>query len=212
MPSAHKPLKKYCTTREAAEILGISLKTAQLWSENGLLEAWRTEGGHRRIYRDSVERLLFHGQSEIRPREPSVEAAGQGTFRILLVEENEALRDLHAQRLRNGRVKPEVSVAAGGMEALLALGGKAPDLLITDVQLSDLDGFHMVRVLRARPGFSRMAIAVVTDVSTTVMQARGDLPADVRIIAKSLPFAEIERYTEEVAMATGRVSRPPPPR
>ena len=44
----------YCTTREAAELLGVSLTTAQLWVESGLLEAWKTEGGHRRIHRTSV--------------------------------------------------------------------------------------------------------------------------------------------------------------
>jgi excisionase family DNA binding protein len=31
-------------TREAARMLGISLRTAQLWVENGTLEAWKTEG------------------------------------------------------------------------------------------------------------------------------------------------------------------------
>gem|GEM_PF-6334869 len=30
----------YCTTREAAQLLGISLRTAQLWVENGQLDAW----------------------------------------------------------------------------------------------------------------------------------------------------------------------------
>ena len=50
--------KSFCTTREAAEILGISLRTAQLWVESGQLEAWKTEGGHRRIARVSIERLL----------------------------------------------------------------------------------------------------------------------------------------------------------
>ena len=58
MTKEPKVQRKFCTTREAAEILGVSLKTAQLWSESGLLEAWRTDGGHRRIFRSSVERLL----------------------------------------------------------------------------------------------------------------------------------------------------------
>ena len=50
--------KTFCTTREAAQMLGVSLRTAQLWAESGLLEAWKTDGGHRRISRHSVERLL----------------------------------------------------------------------------------------------------------------------------------------------------------
>ena len=43
-----------CTTREAAEALGICVRTAQLWVEQGRLRAWKTPGGHRRILRESV--------------------------------------------------------------------------------------------------------------------------------------------------------------
>ncbi len=50
--------KTFCTTQEAAKLLSVSLRTAQLWVESGLLEAWKTEGGHRRISRQSIESLL----------------------------------------------------------------------------------------------------------------------------------------------------------
>ena len=46
------------STREAAQLLGISLRTAQLWVESGVLRAWKTAGGHRRILRASVEAVL----------------------------------------------------------------------------------------------------------------------------------------------------------
>jgi excisionase family DNA binding protein len=58
MSAQEKVQKTFCTTREAAKLLGVSLRTAQLWSESGLLEAWKTAGGHRRITRDSIECLL----------------------------------------------------------------------------------------------------------------------------------------------------------
>ena len=58
-----------CTTRQAAEALGVALRTAQLWTESGRLRAWKTEGGHRRILVSSVKELLTArdccGQSEL---------------------------------------------------------------------------------------------------------------------------------------------------
>ena len=33
------------STREAAEQLGVALRTVQLWVENGVLPAWKTAGG-----------------------------------------------------------------------------------------------------------------------------------------------------------------------
>jgi excisionase family DNA binding protein len=46
------------TTREAGELLGIAVSTAQQWIETGLLPAWRTPGGHRRVRLSDVSALL----------------------------------------------------------------------------------------------------------------------------------------------------------
>jgi len=46
------------TTRQAAQLLGIAVSTAQLWIENGVLPAWKTPGGHRRIRLSDVSGLL----------------------------------------------------------------------------------------------------------------------------------------------------------
>ena len=46
------------TTREAATLLGIAVSTAQQWIENGVLPAWKTPGGHRRVRLSAVSALL----------------------------------------------------------------------------------------------------------------------------------------------------------
>ena len=46
------------TTREAARLLGIAVSTAQKWIENGVLPAWKTPGGHRRVRLSAVSALL----------------------------------------------------------------------------------------------------------------------------------------------------------
>ena len=50
-----------CTTREAARRLGVSLRTVQLWTESGVLDAWKTPGGHRRVLNSAVDRLIGAG-------------------------------------------------------------------------------------------------------------------------------------------------------
>ncbi|MGE5467624.1 MAG: EAL domain-containing protein [Ignavibacteria bacterium] len=47
-------MSEICSTREAAELLGVSLRTVQLWVDSGILKAWKTAGGHRRISLESV--------------------------------------------------------------------------------------------------------------------------------------------------------------
>lgn len=46
------------TTRDAAELLGVSVSTAQKWIEGGALPSWKTPGGHRRMRRSAVLALL----------------------------------------------------------------------------------------------------------------------------------------------------------
>ncbi|MFC5459411.1 helix-turn-helix domain-containing protein [Massilia niabensis] len=58
-PSCHgEPGDPVLTTREAARLLGIAVSTAQLWIENGVLPAWKTPGGHRRVRLSDVSALL----------------------------------------------------------------------------------------------------------------------------------------------------------
>ena len=76
----------FITTREAARRLGVSLRTAQLWTENGLLDAWKTEGGHRRIRAESVDRVMrqipWHFHAHARP-EGAFFGPGGGPHRLL---------------------------------------------------------------------------------------------------------------------------------
>ncbi|SDO81047.1 DNA binding domain-containing protein, excisionase family [Ralstonia sp. 25mfcol4.1] len=50
--------KPYYSTRTAAKLLNVSLGTVQKMVERGELGAWKTNGGHRRIHKETVHRLL----------------------------------------------------------------------------------------------------------------------------------------------------------
>lgn len=53
----HDLADPFLTTREAALLLGVSLRSVQLWEEAGALPAGRTTGGHRRIRTSDVHAL-----------------------------------------------------------------------------------------------------------------------------------------------------------
>ncbi len=72
--------EEVCSTREAAEILGVSLRTIQVWVDNGILDAWKTAGGHRRVTLRSVRRVMDGQYPDSGPRsdaEPDVLLAYQ---------------------------------------------------------------------------------------------------------------------------------------
>ena len=61
-----------------------------------------------------------------------------------------------------------VSKAAGGAEALAALGEEAFDLVLTDIQMPGMTGTEMLQNLRAAPGPNRdvPVIALTADVTS----------------------------------------------
>lgn len=62
------------TTREAAALLGVAVSTAQVWMEGGALPTWKTPGGHRRVRRSAVLRLLRQHAEELSTAGPAVVA------------------------------------------------------------------------------------------------------------------------------------------
>jgi len=197
--------KSFCTTREAAEILGISLRTAQLWVESGLLEAWKTEGGHRRIARASIERLLANppGPAATPDRAGAghapLVAPHQGAFQILVVEDQEDLLKLYRINLALWPLKPRLITASNGFEALIKIGNERPDLLVADLFMPDFDGFMMLKTIRSVPEYCDLPIIVVTGLSPADIAARGELPEDIPVFPKPIPFAQLQRVTDEFA-------------
>lgn len=193
-------VKTFCTTREAAGLLGVSLSTAQNWAESGLLNSWKTEGGHRRISRDSVMKLLADPLVVPAAKAGRAEGAEEvGRLRILVVEDDEALRRIYEIRLSNWAIAPIVETAADGFDGLVKIGLRRPDLLISDLQMPHIDGFQMIRSLRCMSDCASMKIVVVTGISTNEVEVAGGLPPEVPVFSKPVPFLQIERIAQELA-------------
>jgi excisionase family DNA binding protein len=201
MPS-HVIERSFCTTREAATLLGVSVGTAQLWVESGILQAWKTAGGHRRISRESVERLLHKsGTSPMAqvPAEltPAAKASGPERLRVLVVEDDPNLLRLYQSQMARWPFHPDVMAISNAIAALIMIGRRAPDLLVTDLHMPGLDGFGMLRVLRNDPAIANTRIVVVTGLDAGEIDRRGGLPEGVEVLPKPIPF----RRLQDIALA-----------
>jgi excisionase family DNA binding protein len=192
------------TTREAAKLLSISLRTAQLWVEAGILKAWKTVGGHRRILRTSVDELLAQRQGQIAPSQHSVTAAPEarepasGDFMMLVVEDDPALLRLYELTIAGWKPPVKLTLAQSGWEALIAIGHERPDVLVTDLRLPGMDGFRMMRVLTSAPELGRdMHIIVVTGLDKGEIEAFGGLPESITVLHKPLSFPALEKLIIE---------------
>ena len=174
----------YCTTREAAKILGTSLRTIQLWVESGILQAWKTPGGHRRITRESMQQLFER-------RTSTFAKTRQARLKILVAEDDEDLLKLYEMTLSGWDLPLDLALVRNGFDALIKIGEAKPDVLITDLNMSGMDGFQMIRALRDEDYYRSMKIVVVTGLGKSEIKARGGLPKDVSVFFKPVAFEEL---------------------
>ena len=162
-------------TREAAKLLGVSVRTVQLWVENGSLEAWKTPGKHRRIFRSSVEALLSKRDSD--KSEPEESTRND----VLIVEDELAMQTYYQALFELLRPGLPLRFADNGFAGLMEFGRQQPQLMLVDIDMPGMDGLEMIRALPQNTD-----VVVVTGLSSEQIADRGNLPAHVPVYAKPL--------------------------
>ena len=189
----------YISTREAAELLGISLRTAQLWVENGALLAWKTSGGHRRILLHSVQKILDERERSA----IDLVRAPNARLKVAIVEDDPDVVTLLQMMLTGLDFPCEVQTRSDGFKGLILLGTFRPDVLIADLNMPDMDGFRMLRSIQGSE-FAPRKIIVTTALSTSEITERGGVPAEALVLQKPYPLSLLENALRQ----TYTVSQP----
>lgn len=192
-------VSEFCSTKEAADLLGVSIKTAQLWVETGVLQAWKTPGGHRRIRRESVDTLLR--EREPLARQPAAVAQTTGLFTVLVVDDDPRLIELYRLNIESWELPVRLVTASDGFSGLISIGEVRPDLLISDLHMPGINGFRMISTLRSAPSCAGLRVIIVSGLSAAEIQDQGGLPPDVEAFAKPIPFDKLRSRVEAMLKA-----------
>ena len=79
---------------------------------------------------------------------------------ILLVEDNEMNRDMLSRRLK--RKGYEVVIAVDGKEGVSMAQSEAPDLILMDMSLPEIDGWEATRILKADAATQHIPVIALT--------------------------------------------------
>ena len=91
--------------------------------------------------------------------QPAVAGAATGRARVLLVDDNADMRE-YVRRLLAPHY--DVRTAEDGLAALEAMRTQKPDLVLSDVMMPRLDGFGLVRKVRADAEFARLPVILLS--------------------------------------------------
>ena len=178
------------TTHDVAKKLGVTIRSVQLWVEQGLLEGWKTPGGHRRITLESFNRFVLSQEINLEPTEFI-----NTQLRVVAVEDNEAMLKLYNHTIESRQLPIKLDCFNNAYEALINITQSIPDALIIDLNMPGMDGFAMLEALEKSNILNKLAIIVISCLSNEEILSRGGLPARARIYNKDeIPFGEMKEF------------------
>jgi excisionase family DNA binding protein len=188
---------KTLTTREASVLLGVSLRTVQLWVEAGVLNAWKTQGGHRRISTESVDKVLAERDniSNLKWNKRQNQSGSQhkgNVLNVLIAEDNEVYRDLLEFYFNNLDVAVNLTFVSDGFECLISLGKLVPDIIITDLNMPKISGFDLIRHIATCETYDNVEIIALTGLTQADVDEKGGLPERVKVFFKPFSFKQLE--------------------
>lgn len=134
------------TTHDAARILGIHPFTVGRWIDQGLLKAFRTAGGHRRVRGPDLRRYLLEHEM---PVPPELDSAGGAKLKLLVVDDEQLALNALKRAFKPMANEVELTMTTSPIEALLLLSELRPDGMLIDINMPDLDGFEVCRRVKA---------------------------------------------------------------
>ncbi len=178
------PQRAFFTTFEISQICGVNPTTVQNWVKGKKLRAFTTPGGHRRVRREDL--ILFMTKFGM----PVPAELAQRPSLIMIVDDEKEILDLLEELIKSGDDEVSITKAESGVEALLMIGEKKPDLLILDIMMPGMNGYEICQKLKSSPGTQDIKIIAISgDRSATVRERILNAGADL-FFTKPLKMAE----------------------
>ncbi len=113
---------------------------------------------------------------------------------ILVVDDNEMNRDILSRYLK--RQGHDVAAAAGGSEALALMKHRRFDLVLLDVMMDDMDGFEVIRRMKADPLLADIPVIFISALDDTEGKVRAFKAGGVDYVTKPFHAEEVVARAE----------------
>ena len=183
------PTPACCGTSKAAQLLQLSVGTVQSLVDKQILDAWVTEGGHRRISLESIH--LYQAQQQ---KLPALARLVEDRLKVMVVDDDGVTRHLLQDACLSAHARIDCCAVDSGIQALLTLPVFKPQLIILDLLMPGVDGWEMVRQLKQKEGFEQLQIMTISALSNTELDERGGPPEGSHFMTKPIDLGWLKGY------------------
>jgi two-component system chemotaxis response regulator CheY len=119
----------------------------------------------------------------VRRESGAEQTRGKKVQRILIVEDSETMRSLLASSLEGLELPVKISEASSGFEALRLLPREDFDLVVTDINMPDINGLELVSFMRGNERYRSVPLVIVSTESSDRDREKGlELGADAYLV------------------------------
>ena len=191
MSRGRTPIKDTYSTHDVAKICCVTPTTVIRWIEDGLIPAFKTVGGHRRVRREDLERVC-------RDRNiPFNVPTGTEVGRILVVDDEPVVLDLVRDVVKELNHKFEVEVAKDAFDAGRLVVSFRPQLIFLDLMMPGVDGFEVCTRLKKDPATTNTEVIAITGYYTEANMERILQAGATACLKKPLDVAEVKSKVVE---------------
>jgi len=118
------------------------------------------------------------------------------TINVLAVDDSRTIRELVAMILDEAGMT--ATMAVDGSHGLDILDSVAPDVIITDINMPNLDGFGFIEAVKNNPRYANTPILVLTTESSAELKERARAAGATGWVVKPFDGAKLVRAVELV--------------
>lgn len=184
------------TTHDISRLLQVDPSTVSKWIDRGLLIAFRTPGGHRRVRMGDLRSFLVAHQM------PVPEELGTGAVRLLAIEPDKALQEQLTRAFKMHAQHVELTVVGSAIDALLMINELKPHGVLVDANQTEVEPMELCRKISTRKSLEGVRVLLMAQRSTPELVALGMQAGAVACLAKPIDAAKVlELFRVPLAMA-----------
>jgi excisionase family DNA binding protein len=157
------------TTNDVAKHLGVSTQTVINWSKRGIIECFKTPGGHRRFYRQVV--LDFQNQNLYLVEKLTDDERQESHYGVIILSSDmdygNLIKDFMIEKftLPKGSIKIKYSIVNSSFKAALEIGSTFRSVLIFDSTFLNQSFIKEVENLKDKYSYGLSCIVVLCELS-----------------------------------------------
>lgn len=121
-------------------------------------------------------------------------------YKILLIDDS--VTQLETLKLRLVKAGFEVESAHNGGEGYQKVFSTAPDLILSDIVMPNLNGYQLCRLLKNNPITKKIPIVLLTVLDKKIDNFWGSKSGADKFVSKTISFEQLEEITNEIIAIT----------